>query len=345
MPEIWTTLLRNVGPEPTGTDPLEFATAKEESCLPRDAGVASPLAHLGVIRVAGDDAEAFLHSQLTNAIERMPLPGSRLGAWCSAKGRMLALFQVLRVDAGYLLITERELISNLVKRLRMFVLRSKVEVEDVSDGLALIGVAGEAAIPLLAEACGTPPTQAGGVVQAGDLTVLRLRDATPRFIVAAPAEQAGALWGLLSRGLSAVGTDAWRLRDVLAGLPTIKAATTERFVPQMANLEALEGLSYQKGCYPGQEVVARMHYLGRLKRRMYRIRGNSAAPPAAGTLVRDGGGREAGEIVIAARAGRDVFEALAVLRTDAAEREDLRADSATVQLRDLPYPVGDEGAT
>ncbi len=304
--------------------------------------VVAPLTGTAVIRVTGTDAPAFLHAQFTNAIDDMPVPSSRLAGWCNPKGRLLALLRVIRTDDGFLLLLPRTLVASVLKRLRMFVLRSKVTAEDASEALTVTGIAGESANTMLSEVIGTPPRTGDEVSTAGDLVAVRLADVTPRWLLIAPASQTPDLWRTLSGGLATVGTATWRLLDIRAGLPEVVTETQERFVPQMVNLEPLGGLSYEKGCYPGQEVVARMHYLGQLKRRLYRLQG-VGDPPTAGIRV-SAGDREAGEVVSGAYSRPGHFEALAVLRIDTADSgTPLTVGGSEVEIAPLPYtPPGED---
>ncbi|WP_440995582.1 CAF17-like 4Fe-4S cluster assembly/insertion protein YgfZ [Arhodomonas sp. SL1] len=297
---------------------------------------------LGVLRVTGEDAGEFLHAQLTNAVQDMAPGNTRLAGWCNPKGRLLALFRVLRLDDGYRLLLPRPLVDTVIKRLRLFVLRSRVDIEDVSEGLTGMGLAGAATGGALAENAGTPPASADEAVQAGEVTVIRLPDPRPRWLLLAPAEETPALWANMVRALHPVHPEAWRLLDIQAGLPEVLPETVERFVPQMLNLEPLGGLCYEKGCYPGQEVVARMHYLGQLKRRLYRLRGEGDSP-APGAGVAGANGNAAGEIVMAAACGGAAFEALAVLRIEAADGP-LEVDGRRLSPLPLPYQPPGEAA-
>lgn len=337
MQDSWQALFDSTAPRPSSENPLAFSELPEELRAAATGAIVAPLVHVGAIRVGGEDAASFLHGQLSNAIEDMTPAELRLAAYCNPKGRVLALFHVLRDESGFLLLTDDSVVDTVLRRLQMFVLRSKVTLKDARADVGMVAVAGPGSETLLAEAAGSPPRTAGKVVQAGDLRLLRPTDGDDRLFVVAPAAQLDGLWGLLTGGLTPVGTEPWRLLDIRAGQPAVVDATQERFVPQMLNLEPLGGIDYGKGCYPGQEVVARMHYLGRLKRRMYRIALETTDTPAPGTPVRHGDGGEAGEIVIAARAPEGGAEALAVLRIDAAEQKALTANGAPVRLLDLPY--------
>lgn len=318
----------------TGSAELERAAA--------DGGLAAPLPRLGLLHVAGDDAATFLHNQLTQAISDLAADASRLAGWCNAKGRLLALFRVLHTDTGLLLIADRDVIEAALPRLRLFVLRARVALTDLSGEEGVLGLAGPAAEALLAEAAGTPAVAAEGVTRAGDLHVVRLPGEPPvRYLVAAPKAQLGGLWERFSRALTPADEGFWELLDIRAGLPDIRLETRERFVPQMLNLEPLGGISYSKGCYPGQEVVARMHYLGRLKRRMHRLE-SDGAPPAPGSGLRTAAGKDAGEVVRAATRPTGGCELLAVLRVEA-EQEELLVDGLPATLLPLPYALPGAG--
>jgi folate-binding protein YgfZ len=230
------------------------------------------LSRYGVLSVSGADARDFLHAQLTNDILNLPADGAALAGWCSAKGRLLATFLVIPAPQGYLLQLARDLAAPVAKRLSMFVLRSKVKVADETDAWAQFGVWEDDAPPRVrwdADRVSVP---------VGERRFLRLEPAAA-ISSACSAEE-----------------ETWYLQEIRAGRPLITAATQDQFVPQMVNLEALGGVDFRKGCYPGQEIVARAQYRGQVKRRMVRL----AAPQGArlkpgeqfngGTVVDSAGG-------------------------------------------------------
>ena len=208
------------------------------------------LDHLGVIRVSGVDARSFLHAQLTQDVETLSDNETRVAGYCSAKGRLYAIFQIFAVGEPVYLITQRELIEPVVKRLRMFVLRAKVVLEDISNELQIQGVVSKTALTtnqmVAADSAfrlGVLPAYIDGVAYPREL----------RLAATIEGDVSGAVWDWL---------------EVKAAQPHIERATYEAFVPQMVNLDRIGGVNFKKGCYPGQEVVARSHYLGKLKRRM-----------------------------------------------------------------------------
>ena len=292
----------------------------------------------GLIRAAGADAQTFLHGQLTNDLLHLAPDGAQWSAYCTAKGRMLAGFLVWRDGAdGFYLAVDRSLLPALVKRLSMFVLRSKVVMEDVSPALSVFGVSGGAAQAL-------PP---GAQLQAqhdGGLWRITLPavDGVARQLVCVPAADASSY--AATTALPPGDADAWMRLMVRAGEVWITAPTQEQFVPQMVNFDALGGINFKKGCYPGQEIVARAHYRGAVKRRMYRA--TVAAPAQAGDLLyaSDLNGQESGRVALAASDGTGGSELLAVLQIQSHAVAEVRlgsADGPLLQFASLPYALPD----
>jgi hypothetical protein len=217
------------------------------------------LSRYGVLSVTGADARAFLHAQLTNDIEHLPPDRAVLAGWCSAKGRLLATFLVIPSPDGFLLQLARDLAAPVAKRLSMFVLRSKVKITDASDAWSQYGV-WEADLhqPEVHWRSG-----AGVTVKVGEARYLELFPSNESPEVNAQENQ-------------------WSLQEIRAGRPLITAATQDQFVPQMVNLEQIGGVDFKKGCYPGQEIVARAQYRGQVKRRMVRAHAPAGVPLAPG---------------------------------------------------------------
>lgn len=300
----------------------------------------SDLSHFGLIRAEGADLRTFLQGQLTNDINQVSAKLAQLSSLCSPKGRMLASFWIFqRADALYLQLPAERL-EAVLKRLRMFVLRAQVTLEDASSELARFGIAGDCAESLLPFA---PQTDKESITH-DHLTIIRLPGDRPRFEILGPPQVLAGLWSELSGRAEQTGSEFWALQDIRAGIPNVFEDTVEAFVPQMANLQLVGGVSFTKGCYTGQEIVARMQYLGKLKRRMYRVHVADGARPAPGTEVyspESESGQGAGRIVDAAPSPDGGFEALAVLQISSAGADDLRlgdAQGPTLQLLGLPYP-------
>jgi len=257
------------------------------------------LSRYGVLGVTGEDARAFLHAQLTNDIANLPADRAALAGWCSAKGRLLASFLVLPTEQGFLLQLASDLVPGIAKRLSMFVLRSKVKVTDETARYAQLGVWG--ALPGLQ--VGTAPF---AVARTDNVIAIRVGES--RLLVLAPEASAVETQG------SEVPETRWTVEEIRAGRPLIMAATQDQFVPQMVNYEKLGAVNFQKGCYPGQEIVARAQYRGQVKRRMQLLRA-----PAGAAAPLPGQDYEGGTVVDAA-AATEGTEMLVVLPV-AAESE------------------------
>ncbi|SOZ34705.1 YgfZ/GcvT domain-containing protein [Cupriavidus neocaledonicus] len=307
-------------------------------------GVVCTPAGLGLVRVAGDDAASFLHTQLTNAVEDLAPGTARLAGYCSPKGRLLATFLMWRDADGIVLQLSAEIQAPVQKRLSMFVLRAKAKLSDITATHVILGVAGAGAAGALAAAGLPAPETAFAVAAAEGATVIRLPDSAgqPRWQLVLPAGRADAVRAALSATLTAAAPALWDWLEVQSGLPRIVAATQEQFVPQMINFELVGGVNFRKGCYPGQEVVARSQYRGTLKRRMWLVQGEGEVPAPAAEIYRpEDPGQPCGMIVNAAPAPDGGWAALAELKIDAAGSA-LRlgsAGGAAVATATLPYAV------
>lgn len=304
----------------------------------------SPLTHLGLIQVSGDDAASFLHAQLSNDVEHLPQNQARLAAYCTAKGRMLASLLMWRRGDQIYLQLPREILPAIQKRLQMYVLRSKVKLLDVSDELVAIGLAG-ANTTTLGQA--EPPANIWDTVAVGDGVLIRMPDTkgVQRYQWVATAAAAREALPALSASAPLLAPSNWRLADIEAGLPSITKATQEQFVPQMVNFELLGGVNFKKGCYPGQEIVARSQYLGKLKRRMYLV--EVAGDAAAGNEVfAESDPSQPGGMLVnveASASGKSL--ALAELKSslldEAGSLHAGAADGPLLTLQKLPYALPD----
>ena len=308
--------------------------------------VLNDLSHFGLIQVEGEDAETFLQGQMTNDMRKVTAGHSNLSGWCTPKGRMMASFRVFRLGDAYLLQTPVENLEGVIKRLAMYVLRAKVKVSDASDRLCRIGLTGDCAETLLRPHFPDLPTDANGVARQDASVVIRMPGDTPRYEIVGPAEGLMELWRAMEISAVRLGDDFWALQEIRAGIPTVFAETREAFVPQMTNLQLTDGVSFTKGCYTGQEVVARMQYLGKLKRRMYLAHVQSPTRPRPGDelfAADSTSGQGAGKVVDA-RPANDGYDLLAVIEIASAEAGDvlLGEDGPPLEIRDLPYEFASE---
>lgn len=295
------------------------------------------LTGLGLIRASGEEAKSFLQGQLTNDVNAVDPGHSQLSGYCSPKGRMMAMFRIFQRGDDLYLMLPRERLDAVLKRLRMFVLRSKVILGDASDELVIAGIAGDCAAASLPQAPADPDQSA----TAGGLTAIRVAGEPDRFLVIGEPAAVQAWWQASSADPGTA--DGWPLLDIRAGIPQVVDATAEAFVPQMANLQLVNGVSFTKGCYTGQEVVARMQYLGTLKRRMYRVRIAADTCPAPGSELFSASsesGQGAGKVVDARPSPDGGCEALVVCQIASMEAGDLRLGDAggpALEPLELPY--------
>jgi len=309
-----------------------------------EALVFQELPHPGLIRFSGEEARAFLHNQLSCDVAALTFGHSTYGAYCTPKGRVLASFLLWRSEQGFFMQLPSSLREPIQKQLSKFILRSKVKAEDASGDRVLIGVAGKDAAALVQQALGAAPKSPHDVVHVDGATVLRLP--VDRYEIAVSRERAPRLAEALGAADKAEA-EHWEWLAIRAGVPVILPATQEQFVPQMVNLDLIGGVSFQKGCYPGQEIVARMHYRGILKQRMVlaNIAAEERPQPGDKLYSPDYGEQASGAIVNAARSPEGGHDVLAVVRIASAGKGDIHwqsLDGPALKLLPLPYQVTGE---
>ena len=303
--------------------------------------------NLGLIRVQGSDAAKFLHSQLSNDFEHLDTRNARLAAYCTPQGRMLAsFFGLRRSDQEIWLACSADLLAPTLKRLSMFVLRLKAKLGDASPELAFVGMTGTSAQAWLersgaAGALSAPWSKA----DVGSASIVRLPDAAgqARWAWIGPRAEVQTAFA----GLPALDAEVWRWLDVTSGVVPVVAATASQFVPQMLNYELVGGVDFRKGCYPGQEVVARSQYLGKLKRRAYLLHGQADMP--AGTEVFWSGdeNQPAGMVAGSAANPSGGFDALVELKSAVLAEGTLHARSLggpVLTPLPMPYEIPAEAA-
>jgi folate-binding protein YgfZ len=244
----------------------DFGNLQSELLAARDSTIMCDLGQFGVIRVAGEESPKFLQSLLSNDISTINEKTAQLSSINSAKGRMLASLLIWQQGADYYVHLPRSLTAAIFKKLSMYVLRSKVKISDASDEIVCLGIAGNTAQALVKQHFNVELQQNNAVTQLEQATVLRLSE--NRYLISTTAQYASTLWPALATSTTPAGSACWDWLNIRAGIPVITPPTQEQFVLQMTNLDILNGVSFKKGCYPGQEIVARTHYLGKQKRRM-----------------------------------------------------------------------------
>lgn len=285
----------------------------------------APISHLGVIRVQGDDAASFLHGQLTNDFALLDLHHARLAAFCSAKGRMQASFiGFKRAHDDILLVLSRDLLAQTLKRLSMFVLRAKAKLSDASADFHLQGLIGNA-VPHSEQAPWTLQSE-------GDAHIVHLYPAAghPRALWIAPVSTAAPATTLTAA--------QWLWSEVTSGVATVSQPVYELFVPQMLNYESIGGVNFKKGCYPGQEVVARSQFRGTLKRRAFIVHAEAEVQAGTEVFAASDAEQAAGTVVQAAPAPQGGWEAIISMQISAAPEALTAGSAAGTPLTILPLP-------
>jgi folate-binding protein YgfZ len=336
MTTDWNTFIAAQGLAADGKD---FGQLSEELKAAQQGAVVAPLVDFGLIRATGPEAASFLHNLLTNDVNGITLQNARFAGFCTAKGRLLATLLIWREGDDLLLMLPRDLHAVILKKLSMYVLRAKVKLTDATAERALIGIA--SAVP--------PAPTFGDLSRFGVADnlggrLIRLDD--QRWVLAVPTEAAASVWAELSAKMKPVGIAAWHWLEIQAGQPRVVAATQEAFIPQMLNMEspAVGGVSFTKGCYPGQEIVARTQYLGKVKRRMYRAKLAESLPPGTHLYAPDSGDQHCGAVVTIAPSPAGGFDALVCVQAGAVEGGVVHVGSSTgprLEFLDLPYSLGD----
>jgi folate-binding protein YgfZ len=332
-----------------------FGAGHGEMAAAQEGMVLCYLSHFGLLKVSGEDAETFLQNLLSSDVREVTPWHAQYSSFNTPKGRMLASFLIWRKgvlddsDKAFFLQIPLGLCADIQQRLSRYILRAKVKIEDVTDQYVSFGWAGEGSEEQLQEYLGSVPVEQWGAEEVGnrvakhnDTGVIRLGE--QRFQINTTLEHAPELWQKLVAAGRPVGSLCWDWLTIHDGIPVVLPATQEQFIPQMANMELIGGVNFKKGCYPGQEIVARMQYLGKLKRRMYLAHIESNVSPQAGDELfsADMGDQSSGTVVSASPAPKGGYDMLAVIQITSQKDQTIHWKSlqgATLRFMRLPYPV------
>jgi hypothetical protein len=337
MNQEWQNFLSQHGAQFLDGTVQHFGNLQNELVATRDGNILCDLSQFGTIKVSGEEAQKFLQSLLSNDITAVSNKTAQLSSFNSPKGRMLASFIIWQQGSDYYLQLPRELTPAMHKKLSMYVLRAKVTVSDVSDHQVCFGVSGKNAGSLIKK-IGELPDKDWMMTQKNKLSILRL--SADRFQIYTTPAYAISQWSELSTDTQPVGSTCWNWLNIHAGIPVITLATQEQFVLQMTNLDILGGVSFTKGCYPGQEIVARTHYLGKQKRRMYLAHVESEIAPAAGNEIfsTEMPGQACGMIINSAPAPVSGYDLLVVMQIASHQSDNVHLNSEGGKLNFLALP-------
>lgn len=346
MIQEWRTFLIERGAVFAGDQLQHFGHPQAELAAAAHGGaLMTDLSSQGLIAVNGEEAGTFLQNILTNDVREINERHSQLTGLCNPKGRLLTLFRLFQRDTSFYLSCPRSQLADILKRLNMYVLRSKVKLTDASDRFCRIGLASLQASHGLKSLVEHIPEAVNEVCRGSNYSVMRIPGEPPRYEVAGELNSIKKLWDELSKTVMPAGVNLWELLNIRAGIATLYPGTQETFIPQQVNLELTEGVSFTKGCYPGQEIIARMHYRGKPSRRMFLIHIVTDKPPQPGEflyLANSEQEQPIGEVVDARLASEGGYDSLAVLQLGSIAKGDItlgnRAGSA-ITLGTLPYSV------
>ena len=344
MNNEWEQFLLNINATIENNTVTSFGLSRDEEHAAYSKVVLADLSHYSVIRANGEDVVDFLQGQLSNDIKLVDENSGQLSAYCNPKGRILANFRIFKREENYFLRMRADISDATLKRLRMFVMRSKVELIDCSDELSRMGIAGGNSPQALSNLFKNLPQKTDDSITENGITLVKLAGPLARYEAYGSLDKIKELWEILQKEASTIGENSWNLLTIRAAIPEIVSETVEAFVPQMVNLQAINSLSFTKGCYPGQEVVARMHYLGKLKRRLFICSAETDTLPISGEsiMTSDENEQKVGQIVSASWSDGKNIEFLAVLQIEKAEKEPLHIALSTgpaIQFIDLPYSL------
>jgi len=335
MQETWQAFLEQEGATILNNDVVAF---NDSDINISKNPLVSPLSGFAMLAVGGNDRHVFLHGQFINDLNLIEEPAAQISAWCNPKGQLITNFLIINTGIAYLLIFKEDLKEFVQKRLGMFVMRSDVTINDISDASPLLGLAN--ILPNcndIASLTKNFPKKAGEVNAFDGLIVICHPDGSDRFLITGGIEALKQNVSQFKNSLAMSGSDIWNLLDILAGLPWITSLTQEKYLPQMLNLDALKGLKNQKGCYPGQEVIARLHYRGEVKKRLSLIQ--SEQPLFIGDqLNSENSNSMAGTVINSATHPDGLCYALAVIALDKLN-DKLIIQNQEVTIIDLPYAI------
>jgi len=347
MIENWRQFLTSQGAKIEGGQVKQFGDENAEKQAAMEGHVLCDLSHYGLIRAFGEEATDFLQNQFCNDVRNVSNAQSQLNAYCNPKGRVLAFFRLFQIEDQYYLRLPQSLLGDTQNRLQMYVMMSKLTLEDASNELLRIGYSGPDADQKLGKIIDSVPAEVDAITQTNNVTAVRVSDTPPRFELYGSSDAIKTVWEKLATDAKPVGSGSWNLLDIKNAIPEVVPETKEAFVPQMINLEGINALSFKKGCYPGQEIVARMHYLGKLKRHMFLAHVDEDTKPAPGdSLFAEGSesGQGAGKIVRAETNPNGGADLLAVIELASKEKGSLHLENPqgpVLNLQPLPYKVGE----
>jgi folate-binding protein YgfZ len=348
MNKDWKNYLLSKGAQITGSSEdnglFHFNNERADNRKAEDTDVICDLSHYSLIVIAGDDAVSFMQGQFTNDVTQVDISNSQLGAICNNKGRMLANFRLFKDQQNYFIYLKNDLSESSIQHLQHYILRAHVAIQDISEQLIHLAVSGDNASDLLSPFIDNIKHEVDSISFNDNYIAIRVAGLQPRYEIFCSFEHAKKLWEKVSEQAEVVNSSSWEYLNIQAGIPFIDANTSGEFVPQMANMDLISGISFEKGCYTGQEIVARMHYLGKLKKRCYKINIATENKPDPGDKLfaeNAKAGQNTGTIIQAEKNPESGYDALAVIQIADTESSLFLndADGPAITVGKLPYSI------
>lgn len=323
-----------------------FARPEDESVAAFNQSIMTDLSYLAVIVISGGDAQSFLHNLFTSDIKKLDDNCFQLSAWCNPKGRVIANFIICSMNEKYYLLLPADLKQRVTVKLNMYILRSDVSIDEHSDQLIPIGViVRDIAHFSTLGIDDRVRQQSSTLITLNELIFIPLQGNETRIIIVGFPNQIQQLWTTLLKDFTGIGSQYWQLHDILSGLAWIDEHSSESFLPQALNMDRLGGLSFNKGCFPGQEIIARMHYRGKLKQRLFLASVHSDSIVTQGTkLYMQGADQCIGELVNVSMHPNKGTQVLAVVDTNEARDHHVHlvdTKGPVLTFESLPYSVND----
>jgi folate-binding protein YgfZ len=340
MIESWKTYLQTQGALIENDTVQHFGNPAAELAASKNSTIVADLSQLGLTAFSGEETVAFLQGQLTNDVRQLDPNTAQWNGYCSPKGRLLGNFLMWRQGDDYVLQMSGDIRESVQKKLAMFIMRSKTKARDASNENIRLVIAGAQAADAVKTEFGALPDAPMKSIQTESGTVIRVSE--DKFVLSISPASVERVWQGLTQAATPVGAPVWDGLRLNAGIPMITAATQDQFVPQMVNLEVIGGVSFQKGCYTGQEIVARSQYLGKLKRRMFLAHTDVQPTPGDSLYSADMDGQATGMVINVAPAVEGGFDLLAMMQVESAKSSQMHLkamDGAPLIIKPLPYSM------
>ncbi|VAW54528.1 tRNA-modifying protein YgfZ [hydrothermal vent metagenome] len=350
MNNDWKNYLLSKGAQLTDNAAFQFNDYAADNLKIDNSNILCDLSQFNTLVIAGDDAKKFMQGQFTNDVELVNENNSQLNAFCNNKGRMIANFRLFKHQQNYFFSVKNNLVEISIQHLQNYILRAQVAIQDVSEQLIHLGISGDDVEKLLLPFIEITNREVDGISSNENYIAIRIvslhENKQPRYEIFCSFEHAKTLWDALSTQIEVISSSSWDYLNVQVGLPFIDINTSGEFVPQMVNMDLINGVSFNKGCFTGQEIVARMHYLGTLKRRTYLIKIKTSEQPTAGSLLRTDTSAKnqfIGRLINSSKTNENEYIALAAIQIKSADTEKLflTHDNAEITLLKLPYSLSE----